>query len=77
MKSIKLVGLSGIIRKIRDFKKRGKRRLKISWRLKCNKTKAGVKTCKSVADSLASVSNDGIAEDGLGEVVYDAGKLGG
>ena len=43
MKSIKLLALSGIRGKIRGFKERGKLRLEISWGLKCNKQKIGVK----------------------------------
>ena len=43
MESIKLVGLNGIIRKVKGFKEMGKMRLEISWGLKCNKLKVGVK----------------------------------
>ena len=75
MKSIKLVGLSGIIGKIRGFKEMFQLRLEISQGLKCNKQKVGVKPAKLATNFLAAVSGDGTTEGGLGKVVYSVGKL--
>ena len=46
MKSTKLAGLSGIIRKIKGLKKRGKLRLEEARGLKYNKSKYSVNTAR-------------------------------
>ena len=78
MKSTKLVGLSGIVRKIRVFKKRGKSRLEEISGVKCNKLKmqcehSKPKMATALLLHLAVVSSNGMTEGGSGEVVYGVG----